>query len=303
MKLSAALLCALLALAGPAAAADLPEDDGPPPVALPPAAQVADLDERLGKAVRSGIALTDMDGRQVRLSDYLGDGKPLVLVLAYYRCPMLCGLVLHGLVGGLGKLSLRLGEDYRALTVSFDPRDTPEAAALKRKSTLSALTWTGNGEPPADAWPFLVGREHEVRALADDIGFRFAYDSVTDQYAHPAAVIILTPDGRVSRYLYGAEPSARDLRLALLEASEGRVGGIVDRVLMTCYRYDPASRRYGPYIAGFFRLGGVAIVGTVGGVLAVLWRRERRLRAARAAEPRRGPAPAASDPPTKEGER
>lgn len=296
MKRAGLILGAWLGLAAPAHAAELPEQ-GPGVAMLPPAAQEADLEERLGRRVRAGIELTDMDGRKVRLADHLGDGKPLVLVLAYYRCPMLCGLVMRGLVDGFGRLSLRLGEDYRAVTVSFDPRDRPEAAANKRTNVLAALAGAGGGEPPPGAWPFLVGAEAEVRALADDIGFRFAYDPATDQYAHPAAVVVLTPDGRVSRYLYGVEPSARDLRLALLEASEGRVGGIVDRVLMTCYRYDPAARRYGPYIAGFFRLGGLAIFATVGSVLAVLWRRERRLRAEAKA------TPAAGSPPGEESER
>jgi protein SCO1/2 len=274
-RAAAAILLALLAAWPGAAAAET--DRGTLPTLLPPAAREADLDERLGQPVRAAIALTDMDGREARLSDYLGDGKPLLLVLAYYRCPMLCGMVLNGVVAGLARIPLRLGEDYRALTVSFDPRDRPEAASAKRASVVAALARArGSEAPPAkEAWPFLVGEEREVRALADDLGFRFAYDEATDQYAHPAAIFILTPEGRISRYLYGVDFPARDLRLALVEASGGRIGGIVDRVLMTCYRYDPALRRYGPAITGFFRIGGVAIFATVTALLAVLWRRSR----------------------------
>lgn len=248
------------------------------PAALPPAAREADIEERLGQVVRRDLAFTDMQGRRTRLGDHLEGKKPLVLVLAYYRCPMLCDAVLRGVVDALGKLSLRPGEDYRALTVSFDPRDRPEAARAKRERALSELGRARGGAPPRGFFPFLVGDEPEIRALADDLGFRYGHDRATDQYAHPAAIFVLTPEGRISRYLHGVEYPALDLRLSLLQASEGRVGGIVDRILMTCYRYDPASRRYGPAIAGFFRLGGALTLITVSGLLAALWRRDRKLR-------------------------
>ncbi|AKT42138.1 SCO family protein [Chondromyces crocatus] len=265
------------ALAGPGAPAAAPPPGGP--TVLPVAAQGADLDERLGQQVRTNLVFTDMLGRTTRLGDHLSDGRPLVLVLAYYRCPALCSMVLRGLVDGLQRLSFRPGEDYRLLTVSFDPRDQPTSAAKKRDGVVAELArGRGAATVPPDTWPFLVGEESEVRALASDLGFQFAYDPATDQYAHPAAVFVLTPEGKISRYLYGADYPARDLRLALLEASEGRVGSIVDRVIMTCYRYDPATRRYGPYITGFFRLGSVGILLSVGGLLVTLWRRERQVR-------------------------
>ena len=177
---------------------------------------------------------------------------------------------------GLKGLDAPLGRDFRALTVSIDPRDTPTAAAEKQRSTIAAL-----GYPEAKgAWPFLVGEEASIKALADRLGFRFAYDPSTSQYAHPAVVFALTPDGRISRYLYGTSFSPRDLRLALVEAGAGKTGSIVDRVLVTCYRYDPASRRYSPYILGFLRLGGALILAFVTGLLAVLWVGERRRRRA-----------------------
>lgn len=273
----AALLSALLLAGGVPAAAD-------PSAAPLSAAREADLEERLGGRVRGELAFTDMEGRPVRLASSFDGARPVILVMAYYRCPMLCGLVLKGIAGGLAGLDLRLDEDYRALTVSFDPRDTPEAAARKREGAIAAF----GGPAGAFAWPFLVGSEAEGRALADDLGFRYAYDERTDQYAHPAAAFVLTPDGRISRYLYGVAFQPRDLRLALIEAGEGRIGTIVDRVLMTCYRYDPASRRYAPYFLGFVRLGGGATVALVSIALAVLWRRERR----RKRPPRPGPRPA-----------
>ncbi|WP_438015212.1 SCO family protein [Sorangium sp. So ce315] len=262
---------------GPSAAGAAPASDGsgadePPEGAFLEPTRGVDIEEHLGRPVGRELAFTDMDGRRVRLGDYLADGKPLLLVLAYYRCPALCGLVLRGAVEGLKLLPYRLGEHFNALTVSFDPRERPAAASQKRAVTLSEL----GADAQAPAWPFLVGDEAATRALAEDLGFRYAYDPATDQYAHPAAVFVLTPDGRISRYLYGPELSARDLRLALLEASRGDIGTLVDRVIMTCYRFDPASRRYGPFLLGFLRLGAVAILITVGGPLAVLWWRERR---------------------------
>jgi len=244
----------------------------PPPLA----AEGADIEEHLGQPIDKGLVFTRQDGARVRLGDSLADGKPLLLVLAYYRCPMLCGLVLRGVVDGLKDLDLPLGRDFRALTVSIDPRDTPLIAGQKRDSTFAGL-----GQPETrDAWPFLVGEEPAIKALADALGFRFTYDPASDQYVHPAVVFAITPDGRISRYLYGVRFSPRDLRLALTEAGEGKTGTIVDRVLLTCYRYDPSTRRYGPYILGFIRVGGALILASVTGLLTLLWVGEKRRRRA-----------------------
>jgi protein SCO1/2 len=275
MMRALAVLVAALLLAPPARADgkwSLPEE----PSTLPPAVQAVDLEEHLGLAVDRALPLTDQAGRRVTLGDYLGGQEPIVLVLAYFRCPMLCGLVLRGVAKGLAELRYTLGVDYRALTVSIDPRDTPGEALQKRASALSALRVPpGSGE-----WPFLVSDALTIQRLADQVGFRYAYDARSDQYAHPAAAIILTPDGHVSRYLYGVDFPARDLRLALVEAGQGRTGTIVDRVILTCYHYDPAMRAYGPYLFGFLRLGGVLILAVVAGTLAVLFHQERRRRLA-----------------------
>jgi protein SCO1/2 len=270
----------LVLLASPAWAGGFSLDDRP--LSLPPAAQAVDIDEHLGRQIDRTLPFTDMRGRRVALGEALARGRPAVIVLAYYRCPMLCGLVLRGLVGGLEKLDLRLGDDYQALTVSFDPRDTPRAAKDKRASTLRGL---GRADDDGRAWPFLVGEEPAIHALADELGIRYAYDARTDQYAHPAAAIVLTPEGRVSRYLYGIEFPPRDLRLALVEAGQGRTGTIVDRVLLTCYRYDPSTRSYGPFVFGFMRIGGVLILAVVSALLLVLFGAERRRRAGRGGVP------------------
>jgi len=243
--------------------------------ALPPIMREVDIEEHLGDGLDLSLVFQDSSGAVVRLGDYFRDQKPVVLTLAYFRCPMLCGLVLRGLVTTMGKLPFRVGDDYRALTVSFDPHDGPAEAAHKQETTLTALPWRTD----ASSWPFLVGQPEQIRRLADALGFRFAYDERTGQYAHPAAVFVLTPDGRISRYLYGTESSPRDLRLALIEAASGKIGSIVDRILLTCYRFDPATRRFGPFIRGFMRIGGVMIFAAVAILLAALFRAERRRRA------------------------
>jgi len=248
---------------------------------LPPAMREVDIEERLGSKLDLDLTFTDTTGKEVRLTDSFRDGKPVVLTLAYFRCPMLCGLVLRGLVSSLSELKFDLGQEYRALTVSFDPRDRPEEAARKQATTLTSLHRQAKGED----WPFLVGKPNVVRALAASLGFRFAWDERSGQYAHPAVVFVLTPDGRISRYLYGTEFPTRDVKLALVEAGSGRIGTIVDRILLTCYRFDPAARRYGPFLRGFMRIGAFLILLTVATLLFVLFRAERRRRAAAMGRP------------------
>jgi protein SCO1/2 len=277
MKKSALVLALALAACGTSGGGEGP-DRRPAAQALhePAAVAAAAVEEHLGARLDGSLLFTDMNGKRVRLADVFTGDKPVLLVLAYYRCPMLCGLVLRGTALGLSDLAWTLGREYRVLTVSFDPKDTAEAARQKRQSTLQSL----RGAPATGAeWPFLTGDEAAIGALADALGFRFAYDPGTDAYAHPAAIFALTPDGRISRYLYGVDFSARDLRLALTEAGEGRTGSFVDRVLLTCYRFDPASRRFGPYLAGFLRLGGGLILAALTTLFGALWLGERRRRA------------------------
>jgi protein SCO1/2 len=197
-----------------------------------------------------------------------------VLVLAYFRCPMLCDLVLQSVADSIARQPLALGRDFYALTVSIDPKDNHKAASLKQHGLLQAI----NRPDAPSAWPFLVGTRDNIRALADSVGFQYAYDPQSDQYAHPACAIVLTPDGRIARYLYGTTFRPFDLRLALGEAARGRIGGIVDRVLLTCFRYDPASRRYAWAVRGILRGGAALTLLIVGGGIGVLWWRDRRRR-------------------------
>jgi protein SCO1/2 len=197
------------------------------------------------------------------------------MALVYYECPMLCGLVLGGLARAMKQTGLELGRDFDALSVSFDPREKPAQATVRQKAYLQALD---RPEARGD-WAFLVGAEPDIRAVTDSVGFHYAYDPQTKQYAHAAAIFVLTPEGKVSRYLYGVEFPGRDLRLALVEASQGRVGTSFDRFLLTCYRYDPASRKYQPFALGMLRLGGAAaLVGLAGLIAGLVWRERRKAR-------------------------
>jgi protein SCO1/2 len=252
---------------------------------VPPAVAAVDVEEHLGARVSPDLTFTDDGGRAVRLGDYLGHGRPVLLTLVYFRCPMLCDLVLQSLVRGLAPLGWRPGREYRGLTISIDPKDRPAAATLKQGNVLQALS------VPDDraGWPFLVGEEPAIRRLADEVGFRYAYDPSSDQYAHPAVAMVLSPDGRISRYLYGVGLQPLDLRLALIEASKGRIGGIAGRVLLTCFRYDPATRRYGFLVTAVIKGGGGLVLVTVAIILASLWRHDRRrLRASSAPGPAAG---------------
>ena len=266
-----------LALLAPALALGLPMGQAlhkPVPVegsdTLPAALQNVEIEERLGAQLPVDARFTDQDGLPVRLGDLLPKDRPVVLSLVYFSCPMLCGLVLTGAARGMRETGLQLGKDFDAITISFDPRDGTKLAAERQRGYLQAF-----GKPEArKAWTFLTGQEKDIQAVTEAVGFRYAYDERTKQYAHAAAIFVVTPGGRVSRYLYGVEYPAKDVRLALVEASQGRVGTSFDRLLLTCYRYDPASRKYQPYVLGVVRVLMLGVLGGLGVMLGVFWRRE-----------------------------
>jgi protein SCO1/2 len=245
----------------------------------PPVLQDVRIDERLGNKVPLDLPFVDWNGAPFAFRSAFDGKKPVVLALVYYNCPMLCGLVLSGMAKGMRENGLVLGKDFEAVTVSFDPAETPAQGAERRRGYLQSI-----GLPDAGrTWPFLVGTEQASRALADAVGFHYAKDAATGQWAHLAAIFVLAPDGTVSRYLYGIEYPPKDLRLALVEAADGRVGTSLDRFLLTCYRYDPASRKYEPYAIGIMRAGGaLALAGLVALIGTLVWR-ERKTRARNAA--------------------
>ena len=231
-----------------------------------------DVVERLGDPIPAGLRFYDAFHNDVALKDFLGHGKPVVVTLVYFQCPMLCSLVMKGLVKGLNDTGLQLGKDYQGITLSFDPKDTPRAAGEAQRGYLAAMK--GLDRARAQDWPFLTGSEANVRALAEALGFKYRYDGPTTQFAHPAVAFVLTPEGRISRYLYGVDFPGRDLRLSLVEASGGRVGTSFDRVLLKCFRYDPGTGRYRVYATNFVRGGAfLSGLGLVVG-LALLWRQE-----------------------------
>ncbi len=238
---------------------------------LPPSLREVRFDQRLDEQVPPDLVFRDESGRSVRLGDYFGR-RPIILVLAYYKCPMLCTQVLNGLVRCLLDVPLVMGRDYEVVTVSFDPRETPELAAAKKATYLERY-----GRPGAEAgWHFLTGDAGPIEQLTKAVGFCYHYDAKNDQYAHASGIMILTPGGRTSRYFYDVNYSPRDVRLGLVEASDNKIGSPVDHVLLFCFHYDPAEGKYGAAVMNFVRLGGVLTVLAIGGMMFVLWRQGRR---------------------------
>lgn len=250
----------------------VPQKAQAPAVAAPPATADVSLLDRLGERVPLDVTLVDHLGRRVELNALLDGTLPLVLVPAYYRCPMLCGLTIEGVANAMAAVELVPGEDYRVATVSFDPRDGPADAERARARAVDLH----GGTLSAEAWPFLTGESAEVRRLTDAVGFRFAWDEDTEQYAHGSAVFVLSPDGKLTRVLYGLQYEPLDLRLALLEAGEGKVGSFAEQIILTCYRYDPTARRYGFWVFGFLRIAGLVMLTMLGLGFVVIWRRDRR---------------------------
>jgi len=226
--------------------------------------------EHLGDRVDPTLRFTDHTGADVALGDYLSDGRPVLLTLNYYSCATLCGVQLNALHGALKELDWTAGEGFRVVTVSINPRETPELAQQKRDAYLASL---GRGDDVD--WNFLVADEDQVRALANQVGFGYRFDEKSQQYAHPAVLTFLAPDGTVARYVYGLEYQAQDLRFALMEASEGRLGSPVDKLILSCFHYDETVGRYSATAFGVMRLGGVASILFVGGLGFAMWRRER----------------------------
>ncbi len=252
----AAALCALPAAAQPLTPA--------------PPKEVA-FEQKLGAQVPLDLRFEDEDGRRVTLGDYAGK-KPIVLSLVYYECPMLCGLSMRGLASTMKALTWSAGEEFEVVTVSFDPREGPALAKGKKESLLSLYT-----RPSArTGWHFLTGHEEEIRRLTSAVGFRYVWDEDQKQFAHATGVVVLTPEGRVSRYLFGIDVPAKDLKLALIEAADGKIGGPVGQLLLLCYHYDPKTGRYGAAAMNLMRAGGVLTIAGIGGFLFVLQKRRRR---------------------------
>lgn len=229
--------------------------------------------EKLGDHV-ADASFMDTAGNYVHLRDVADRGKPVVLTLIYFDCPMLCSLVQQGVIKALNQTGMTLGQDYYGLTVSFSPKDTIGEARLRQGGYLQTLKNAEHARPID--WPFLTGSEKAIKTLADSVGFGYRWDADSQTFDHAAVSMVLAPDGKISRYLYGVDISPRDMKLALLEAAQGRVGTTFDRVLLRCFKYDPASRKYHFYVMGALRVGSGFFAVCLAALLGVLWWRESK---------------------------
>ena len=242
----------------------------PPAAARPPRLQNVGIEQRLDAQVPLDLTFVDDAGRTVKLGDYFGK-KPIILNLVYYNCTMLCGEALAGLPGSMKMIKFDVGKEFEVVTVSFNPEETPEIAAAKKKDYVERYGRPG----AASGWHFLTGPPESINALTKAVGFQYQYDPKLNQYAHATAIMVLTPEGRISRYFYGVDFPPKDLRMGLVEASQGKIGNLTDQVLLYCFHYDPTAGKYGAVINNILKLGAGVTIVLVGGLLLVLFRLER----------------------------
>lgn len=253
------------------------------PAANPAFAQAADtqppqlrdigIDQKLNEQMPLDILFRDESGKTVRLGEYFGK-KPVILTFAYYECPMLCTLVLNGLVKGMRTLPFDVGKQFEVVNISINPREGPKLAAAKKNTYIREYGRPG----AAEGWHFLTGEESEIKKATEAAGFRYKYDTSSAQYIHASGIMILTPKGKFARYFYGIEYAGQDLRLGLIEAAEEKIGSPVDQVLLYCFHYDPVTGKYGLAINVIIRILGTATVLVLGSFMLVMFRRDRRLK-------------------------
>jgi protein SCO1/2 len=245
---------------------------------VPPQFKEVTFAQRLGERLPLDVRFRDEQGQSVELGRYFGK-RPVVLSFVYYQCPMLCSQVMNGISSALTALPFTPGQEFDVVLVSFDPRDTPEAANAKKRAHLQH--WA---RPDTSAgWHFLTGDEAAIRRVTKAAGFTYIWDEPTKQFAHVSGLLVATPDGRLSRYFYGVEFSPKDVRLALVESGEGRVGSVIEELLLYCYQYDPTTGRYGMIVMNLVRIGGVVTVGMIAGFILLMRRPDGRAAAERRA--------------------
>ncbi len=242
----------------------------PPANIRPPYLQNVGIEQHLDGQVPPELTFVDDTGRAVKLGDYFGS-KPIILNLVYYNCTMLCGEALAGLTGAMKMIKFDVGKEFEVVTVSFNPKETPEIAAAKKQDYLSRYGRAG----AASGWHFLTGPPESINALTKAVGFQYQYDEKNNQYAHATAIMVLTPQGRISRYFYGVDFPPKDLRMGLVEASQRKIGNPIDQVLLYCYHYDPATGKYGAVVSNMLRLGGGITVLFLGALLLILFRLDK----------------------------
>jgi protein SCO1 len=242
----------------------------PPANTRPPRLENVGIEQHLNTQIPPDLIFRDETGKSVKLGDYFGR-KPLILNLVYYNCTMLCGEALAGLSSAMRLVKFDVGNQFDVITVSFDPRETPEIAAAKKIDYVKRY-----GRPSANqGWHFLTGQADSINALTKAVGFQYQYDEKTNQFAHATAIMVLTPEGRISRYFYGVDFPPKDLRMGLVEASQNKIGNAVDAVLLYCYHYDPQTGKYGAMVSNILRLAAGVTILLLGGLILVLWRLDR----------------------------
>jgi len=237
--------------------------------------------ERLGDKVPGGLVFKDAAGQRIELDALLNQGRPILMTLGYHRCPMLCGLVLDGLVKSINETQSQPGRDFLGLSLSIDPEEDPKAMAEAQGKVLKGIKSAATVTP--EQWPFVSADAATITQMADAVGFKYQYDPESKLFAHNAVAFVLAPDGTISRYLYGVETSARDFRMALVEAGRGRVGTAFERVVLSCFKYDPIGRKYAPYVMAFVRMAAGLVLLSLVALLAVLWRKEIQMKRRRVA--------------------
>jgi protein SCO1/2 len=240
----------------------------PPANVRPPGLKNVGIEQHLEEQIPPDLTFRDEAGKTVRIGEYFGQ-KPMILNLVYYQCPMLCSEVLSGLESSLRVLKFDVSKDFDVLTISFDPRETPEMASKAKAEYLKRYNRAG----AENGWHFLTGPQESIDALTKAAGFQYQYDPKTGQFAHTTAIMVLTPGGKIAQYYFGVEYAPKDLRLGLVEASKGKIGNVVDEVLLYCYHYDPATGKYGAVITRILKLSAAATILILGGLLLILFRR------------------------------
>jgi protein SCO1 len=246
----------------------------PPANTRPPTLENVGIEQHLDAQIPPDLAFRDETGKPIKIGDYFGR-KPLILNLVYYNCTMLCGEALAGLASAMRLIKFDVGNEFDVITVSFDPRETPEMAAAKKKDYVGRY----GRSSAAQGWHFLTGTPESINALTKAVGFQYQYDEKTNQFAHATAIMVLTPQGRISRYFYGVDFPPKDLRMGLVEASQEKIGNVVDAVLLYCYHYDPQTGKYGAMVTNILRLAAGITILLIGGLLLILWRLDRSVTA------------------------
>lgn len=270
------MLAATLAIAQPPSSFQEKPSTGPASQVNPPELKDIGIDQRLNQPLPLDLQFKDEAGNAVKLGDYFQKGRPVILNLVYYTCPMLCGEELAGEASALSMLKFTPGNEYEIVSVSFNPDETPADAANAQRTYVARMNEHLDHKMDGSGWHFLTGQQPQIKQLADAVGFHYRRDPATKQFIHATGIVLATPGGRIAQYYYGVEFSPKDIRLGLIEASRGNIGNVVDQILLYCYHYDPHTGRYGAVISNVMRLAGAATMLILGGFLIVMYRRDKR---------------------------